>query len=342
MTLRMSPTPVPITRAGLAIACALVAAGAAGCAGRSISKVATSPVAAHFVGVELIGELKDFGQSLGGEATENFLHHSDRHTADTRCYFTGKLQLPEFYSSLDMVREDGDRCAARSVDYDVFFYPVEAVASGHETITVSLAEASTERVLVVVPHEDFHNQREARKAPTEVAEAAATLVGFLTASAFAREKFGPESPTFRMLDRDADLFLRKSQVVNAYYEKVNALYGELRSGALTPAQTLERKAGLFAELRQACSEISPDPVSFNKCPAAMNNAGLAFDRTYTRHYSMIHDLYKLLGRDPAKLVPTLKRLLTNWPTSAASAADLLNVVPPVVSGNDSGSLFRGR
>ena len=25
----------------------------------------------------------------------------------------------------------------------------------------------------------------------------------------------------------------------------------------------------------------PDPVSFNKCPAAMNNAGLAFDRTYT-------------------------------------------------------------
>ena len=101
----------------------------------------------------------------------------------------------------------------------MFFYPVQAVASGEETITVALAEAPTERILVVVPHEDFHNQPEARKAPTEVAEAAATLVGFLTASAFAKERFGPESTAFRMLDRDAELFLRKSLVVNRYYEK---------------------------------------------------------------------------------------------------------------------------
>ncbi len=316
--------------AGFALACILIATGATGCAARSSAKVSHTPVPPQFVGIELIGELKDFGESLGGHATGNFLRHSDRHSADTRCYFTGKLQLPEFYSNLQMVREDGDRCALRGGEYDVFFYPVEAVASGEETITVSLTQATTERVLVVLPHEDFHNQREARKAPTEVAEAAATLVGFLTAGAFAKEKFGAESPTFRMLDRDAELFLRKSAIVNEYYEKVDALYDALRSGTLTSAETLERKAGLFAELRQACSAISPDPVSFNKCPAAMNNAGLAFDRTYTRHYPMIHDLYKLLGGDTAKLVPTLKRLLTNWPTSAASAADLLNAVPPVV------------
>ena len=152
------------------------------------------------------------------------------HASDNRCYFTGKLQLPEFYSALHMVREDGERCAARSSEHDVFFYPVQAVASGEETITVSLAEAPTERLLVVVPHEDFHNQREARKAPTEVAEAAATLVGFLTASEFAKDRFGPESTTARMLARDADLFLRKSFIVNQYYEKVHALYRNLESG----------------------------------------------------------------------------------------------------------------
>ena len=129
---------------------------------------------------------------------------SESHTSDNRCYFTGKLHLPEFYSSLHMVREDGDRCAARSAEHDVFF-TVQAVASGEEAITVSLAEAPAERLLVVVPHEDFHNQREARKAPTEVAEAAATLVGFLTASEFAKGRFGPESATARMLARDADL-----------------------------------------------------------------------------------------------------------------------------------------
>jgi hypothetical protein len=308
----------------------LVVIVASGCAARARTDVtpASRPASSiQFVGLEMIGELKGFGESLGGHATENFLRHSDRHTADNRCYFTGKLELPEFYSALRMVREDGDRCAARSGEHDVFFYPVQAVASGEETVTVSLAEAPTERVLVVVPHEDFHNQREARKAPTEVAEAAATLVGFLTASAFAKEKFGADSATYRTLDRDADLFLRKSLIVNQYYDKVRTLYDALGSGALTPAQTLERKADLFDELRRSCSDISPDPVSFNKCPAAVNNAGLAFDRTYTRHYPMIHDLYRLLGHDTAALVAALKRLMTDWPLSAAGATDLMKMEP---------------
>ena len=283
------------------------------------------PPLAHVVSREVIGELQEFEQALGGQATENFRHYSDRQTADNRCYFTGRLQLPEYYSTLRMVREDEAHCAARAGDYDVFFYPVQAVASGEETITVSLAEAPTERVLVVVPHEDFHNQPEAHKAPTEVAEAAATLVGFLTASAFAKEKFGADSTTFRLLDRDAELFLRKSAVVNLYYDKVSALYDSFRAGVLTEEQTLATKAELFAELQSICREISPDPVSFNKCPSAMNNAGLAFDRTYTKNYPLIHDLYKLLGSDTARLVAALRRLLTNWPISEASAADLMNV-----------------
>jgi hypothetical protein len=138
-------------------------------------------------------------------------------------------------------------------------------------------------------------------------------VGFLTASDFAREKFGEDSPTFRMLERDADLFLRKSIVVNRFYEKVSELYKAYGSGGLTRQQALENKSALFAELQQACSAISPDPVSFNKCPAAMNNAGLAFDRTYTRNYPIMHELYGSLGKNTATLVMTLKRLLPSWP-----------------------------
>ena len=121
-----------------------------------------------------------------------------------------------------------------------------------------------------------------------------------------------------------DLFLRKSVLVNQYYEKVSGLYRDfLESGALTSAQTLERKAELFADLRRSCAEIAPEPVSFNKCPAAMNNAGLAFDRTYTAHYPMLHDLYTLLGGDTPALVSTLKRLMANWPGAAGKAADLI-------------------
>ena len=212
---------------------------------RAPSSTPASSATPHFVATEVIAEVKDFAIALGGQATENFVRYSDQQVSDNRCYFTGKLQLPEFYSSLRMVREDGDRCAARGSEHDVFFYPVQAVASGEEMITVSLAEASTERMLVVVPHEDFHNQREARKAPTEVAEAAATLVGFLTASGFAKDRFGPDSTTALTLARDAELFLQKSFLVNQYYEKVSGLYREFQSGTLTQAQAFEKKAELF-------------------------------------------------------------------------------------------------
>jgi hypothetical protein len=308
-------------------AATFAATAAAGCTSRvAPTVVPASPAGGTTVsGIELIGELKDFAESMGGQPTENFLSYSSRIVSDERCYFTGKLQLPEFYSSLRLARENESKCAARSDEFDVFFYPVQAVASGEETVTVALAEAPTERLLVVVPHEDFHNQSETRKAPTEVAESAATLVGFLTASVFAKEKFGEGATTSQLLARDVDLFLRKSVIVNEYYDKVSELYRLFRAGALTREQTFAKKSELFAELQQSCSAISPEPVSFNKCPAAMNNAGLAFDRTYTRHYPLMHDLYTSLGGDISALVMALKRLMENWPDSAANAADLINI-----------------
>ena len=321
--MRTLTSAVRAIRAG--IACVILAAGC-GCAGnpRPNLRPQPPPSTTQFVAADVVAEVKDFAVTLGGEATGNFVRSSNRRLSDTRCYFTGKLQLPAFYSTLRMVREDEDKCASRAVENDVFFYPVQAVASGEETITVSLAEASTERLLVVVPHEDFHSQSEARKAPTEVAEAAATLVGFLTASGFASDRFGPDSTTARSLVRDANLFLQKSVMVNQYYDRVASLYRSFESGALTRDETLERKAELFGELQRACADITPEPVSFNKCPAAMNNAGLAFDRTYTAYYPMLHDLYTLLGGDTPSLVSTLKRLMENWPTSAAKATDLID------------------
>jgi hypothetical protein len=308
------------------IGCLLVVAATTGCGTRVPPKVSPA-VPPSFSGIEMIGELKDFAESMGSQPTDNFRTTSARVVSDERCYFTARLQLPEFYSNLRLVRENESRCAARAGEFDVFFYPVQAVASGDETITVALAEAPTERVLVVVPHEDFHNQIEASKAPTEVAESAATLVGFLTASAFARERLGEGASTSRLLARDVDLFLRKSLVVNAYYDRVSELYKSFRAGAISETETLVRKSALFAELEHACSAISPDPVSFNKCPAALNNAGLAFDRTYTRHYPLMYDLYLSLGRDPSALVQTLKQLMPRWPSSVTSVADLMHVQP---------------
>lgn len=305
----------------------LVALIAAGCAAKATPAVAPAQPR-EYPGLATIGELKTFEETLGEQATENFRSVSARPVADERCYFTGKLQLPESYSALRMVREDETRCDQRAVDDDVFFYSIQAVASGEETVTASLAGAPVERVLMVVPHEDFHNQPEVLKAPAEVAESAATLVGFLTASAFAREKFGEDSPQFQALAHDPEMFLRKALIVNKYYEQIRDLYGLFRAGSLTREQTLARKWELFDALHQECSAIAPDPASFNKCPAAMNNAGLAFDRTYTRNYPVMHGLYRLMGADTPALVATLKRLMPNWPVNVTDAGELIGVNHP--------------
>src|SRR5688572_24676847 len=126
--------------AGVRLVLFLVVAGASACAGRTPPQVrpVTPPPSQSFSTLEVIGELKAFAEELGGHPTENFLRFSDRYSADERCYLTGKLQLPEFYSGLRMIREDEEHCAARAAEDDVFFYSVEAVASGQETITVSL------------------------------------------------------------------------------------------------------------------------------------------------------------------------------------------------------------
>jgi hypothetical protein len=141
--------------AGLAMAVALTACGLGH---PPAVKPASSPRG------ELIGDVKAFEQTLGVGATGNFLRYSDSAGAIDRCYFTGRLELPVSYRALGLTGEGKEPCAARGMRYDVFFYPVEAVASGSAAITPALTGATVERMLVVVPHEDFHSQPEVRKA----------------------------------------------------------------------------------------------------------------------------------------------------------------------------------
>ncbi|MDP2734669.1 MAG: hypothetical protein Q8P12_00510, partial [bacterium] len=61
-------------------------------------------------------------------------------------------------------------CSLDEEEYDVFFYPIEAVASGTSPLTTALKEATLERLLVVVLHEDFHNQKESKQSAPEISE----------------------------------------------------------------------------------------------------------------------------------------------------------------------------
>jgi len=292
---------------------AIVTAGATGACGlRTPAPAATVPPAPA-----VIGELKDFQETLGVSETKNFLRSSDRASIN-RCYFASKLELPASYAGLRLTSDDERKCAERAKDFDVFFYPVEAVASGKVPVTRSLVEAPVERMLVVVPHEDFHNQPEARNTRPELAEAAATLTGFVTASEFARTKYGIHSTIFRNLDREAILFLQKAAVVNDFSAVLDDLYASYKARRMSKETILAKKADVFDRLRRACEAIDA-PVSFNRCPAVLNNAGLAFERTYTREYPSVYRVYRDARQDPKATIEALKHIVAGPPPRAPRA-----------------------
>ncbi len=299
-------TPAAAT-ARLLVFAAVGAAVGATVAGCGVARSAPT-VDPPFPRQAIIAELQEFQQRLGVERTGNFRRFSDAQDAVYRCYFTGRLELPASYEALQLIESDEPSCPVDEEAYDVFFYPIEAVASGSSPVSPALAEASLERALVVVAHEDFHNQREARQASFDVAEAAATLTGFLTAREFVGFRYGDESEIFQRLDREAERFLVKARIVNAYYRRLDGVYDAYEAGDLTQDMALARKAALYGELEREC-EASEPAVSFNNCPAAMNNAGLAFDWTYTLHYPMWFELYESLGRDTRTTVAAFRRVL---------------------------------
>ena len=239
-----------------------------------------------------IEQLKTVEQAAGFHRTGNFGRADKGVQAYYRCYYTGKLELPESYDELKLRKGTKDGCALDEKKYDVFFYPIEAVASGHTPVTESLAAASSERIAMVVPHEDFHAQLDGL--PRRIEEAAATLVGFVTGAAVLHEQ-----------PLDAELFLKKSEIINRYFDRLSAIYNQARCGALSEAAARAEQRRLLKGLGEECSAIRPNPRSFNKCVSAANNAGLAFDHTYTKYYPLLYRVYEGCGKDLKCTVKTI-------------------------------------
>jgi hypothetical protein len=243
----------------------------------------------------IIDSAKAAEQSAGIRPTANFSRVDLRLTAYYRCYYTGKLELPATYNDLKLRRGSKDGCALDEQQYDVFFYPIEAVASGHTPVTAALGTASAERIATVVPHEDFHQQ--IRELPDPIAEAAATLVGFVIGDAIGKPK--PSSLA------DPVLFLEKANLVNRYYRELSALYEAAQGDQPSEQRALDQKSVLFAALERECRAIPGESRSFNKCVSAPNNAGLAFDYTYTKDYPLLYRVFLACARDARCTVQTI-------------------------------------
>lgn len=242
---------------------------------------------------------------------------SNQGAVDYRCYYAGKLELPDDYEGLRLKHGSAQGCKLNSRKYDVFFYPLQAMASPKTPMTTSLAHSSPERMLMVIPHEDFHQDPALGGLPDSLAEAAATVVGFLTARDVARAQFGTESEVYRNLSREAELFLNKSRLINHYFDEIRQLYADRRAKKISKEKALAAKARLFEAVKRQCEGLQPTPKSFNRCLAANNNAGLAFDHTYTLYYPLIYGVAEADGEDLKATIDTLKQAMAGQPAGQA-------------------------
>ncbi len=283
---------------------------------------------------ETIRAIKRVEREAGFAETANFERVSATRDAYYRCYYTGKFELPDSYEGLRVKDGNANGCDLDEERYDVFFYKIEAVADSNTPVTSSLEEASVERLAVVVSHEDFHEDPLVQRLPVRVGEAATTLVGFLVATRFATQEYGPESDTAVNLAREAGLYRRKAKIVNAYHERVADLYKEYRRRRIGRAEAQERKNALFGQMQTECEAIQPDPVSFNKCLAANNNAGLAFEITYTRFFPLLEELHRSLGGNIKATIGVLRAAGELSPISESAAEKYLRSGRGVKAGAD--------
>lgn len=269
-----------------------------GCARRNAS---TAPTERQ----RQIARLQDFSQEKGMPRTGNFRRADARKAAYFLCYSARKWELPEDYNGLRYKESDERGCRIDEQKFDVYFHRVEAVAMVNTPVTQSLEEASDERALMVAAHEEVHEDPQLQRFPRAVAESATTLLGILTAAEFAMRDGDTAAATH--LSEDARTFNRKAQEVNALHARLRALYAEHRAGKRSRSETAEEKTRLFTEHASACKAFG-NAHSINPCLPASNNAGLAFDHTYTRVYPLLYSLFEANHFDLDAFLRTLRGL----------------------------------
>ncbi len=225
---------------------------------------------------------------MGFEPTPNF-QRSGLESFE-HCYYTEPLRLPDDYSGLWFKKGRDGACPVDERKYDVFYYAPEALAGSAAAVTPALDAASPARRAFVVAHEDFHDQPGIRALPPQVKEAAATLAGFLVE----REQSRPAGARPNAPAPAAVAFLEKSRLINRSHDSLSRLYEAWRAGEVSRRQALSRKREALEELADECGRAEVNEA-FSACPAAFNNAGLAFEATYTRMYPRLFAIYEATG-----------------------------------------------
>jgi hypothetical protein len=250
---------------------------------------------------ELVREIQKYELSVGFTPTNNFKTYEDTVSAIYLCYHSDKFDLTTYFT-----QGTKDGCSIDEHKYDVFFYPAQAIAGVNVPLMSSLAKDSIGRFIMVVFHEDFHEQVVGIPT-TALNESSTTLMGLLLAREFASEKYGAQSDVVKNITADIELFLRGALIEEQYASSLRSVYAQVRSGEKTRDDGLSLKEILFEEMRNECSGLRSKLLS--TCSAIQNNAHFGYHLNYTTHYPLFYQLYEACGQDVKVLSTTIISLV---------------------------------
>ena len=234
--------------------------------------------------LSLITEIKAFEARLGFDETENFRVYSDEIEAYDYYFYTSRTELP--YSLDDpLLQHATGRPGDATIDleeYDVFYYSMEAVAGVKTPVTKSLLQAPLSRFIHVILHEDWHEQMDS---PLGIEEPCGEVVSYAAAMLFTEEKFGQDSAVYQTLKEEFSNKLEESELYHRYYEELKILYSQLDSGRITESAALSEKARMLEVMANDIKGI------WGASPRQLNNAFIAFQMTYYRHFPLMYGVY---------------------------------------------------
>lgn len=245
--------------------------------------------------LELIEEIKAFEKELGFLETDNFKTYSPELGAYHYLFYTSSTQLPYSLDDPALIAAVGTRDSVY-IDfqkYDAYFYSIPSVAGEGTPVTESLLQAPLYRFIQVIFHEDWHEQIDL---PLGLEEPSAEVIGYAAAMLFARDKFGQDSPVYRTLQKHFDRKSRESEVYREYYAELDALYAQYHEGKLSELDTLIRKARLLEAMGNDLYDI------WGGKPDQLNNAFIAFQMTYLRHFPLMQEVLKATDFDLTKTI----------------------------------------
>lgn len=240
--------------------------------------------------MEMVNEIKAFALGLGFSETENFKRYVDELDAYHYYFYTPVISLPYGLGDPELRFGVGkpEDVVIDLDEYDVFFFSIEAVAGVKTPVTRTLIEAPLSRFIHVVFHEEWHEQIDL---PLVIEEPNAEVVSHIASMLFAEKKLGPCSEEYNALNRQWENKLRESAVYVDHYHQLETLYCQFHAKELSRSETLRLKDGILESLGEGIEDI------WGARPEQLNNAIIAFQMTYYRHLSLMHQVFLALNSD---------------------------------------------